>query len=98
MTRRSAWWAECPIRPRKRLRHGGCVEERQGLARPGPAVRVEWVDRPVREGVHADLEERLGGRAIRLSEPFMKSVIANLDNDWTLGSQDIDAFLRDSEA
>ena len=28
----------------------------------------------------------------------MKKVVANLDNDWTLGSQDIDAFLRDSEA
>jgi hypothetical protein len=33
-------------------------------------------------------------RAIRLSAPFMKEVIANLDNDWTLGSGEIDAFLR----
>jgi hypothetical protein len=33
-------------------------------------------------------------RALILSEPFMKSVIANLDNDWTLHSSDIDAFLR----
>jgi hypothetical protein len=33
-------------------------------------------------------------RAVTLSEPFMKGVIANLDNDWTLGSRDIDAFLR----
>jgi uncharacterized protein DUF6166 len=33
-------------------------------------------------------------RAIRLSEPFMKTVIANLDNDWTLTSQRIDEFLR----
>jgi hypothetical protein len=33
-------------------------------------------------------------RAIRLSEPFMKEVVANLDNDWTLGSGEIDAFLR----
>jgi hypothetical protein len=35
-------------------------------------------------------------RSIALSEPFMKSVIANLDNDWTLTSVDIDAFLRKS--
>ena len=33
-------------------------------------------------------------RSIALSGPFMKSVIANLDNDWTLTSVDIDAFLR----
>ncbi len=33
-------------------------------------------------------------RAIALSEPFMKSVVANLDNDWTLTSAGIDAFLR----
>lgn len=26
-------------------------------------------------------------------EPFMKSVIANLDNDWTLSSSDIDEAL-----
>jgi hypothetical protein len=44
----------------------------------------------------AILVDHLGDRerAIRLSEPFMKSVIANLDNDWTLTSQDVDAFLR----
>jgi Family of unknown function (DUF6166) len=35
-------------------------------------------------------------RSIALSGPFMKSVIANLDNDWTLTSVDIDAFLRKS--
>jgi hypothetical protein len=32
--------------------------------------------------------------AVALSEPFMKGVVANLDNDWTLESGDIDAFLR----
>jgi hypothetical protein len=32
-------------------------------------------------------------RAIALSEPFMKSVIANLDNDWTLTGEEIDAFV-----
>src|SRR6516165_3755436 len=35
-------------------------------------------------------------RAVTLSEPFMKGVVANLDNDWTLDSGDIDAFLRKS--
>ena len=46
----------------------------------------------------AILYDHLGDkeRAIRLSAPFMTAVVANLDNDWTLGSQDIDAFLRDS--
>jgi Family of unknown function (DUF6166) len=37
-------------------------------------------------------------RAIKLSEPFMKGVIANLDNDWTLESKDIEAFLRSDRA
>jgi hypothetical protein len=48
----------------------------------------------------AILYDHLGDKelAIRLSAPFMTAVVANLDNDWTLGSQDIDAFLRDSEA
>jgi hypothetical protein len=29
-------------------------------------------------------------RALRLSEPFMKSVVANLDNDWQLTGEAID--------
>jgi hypothetical protein len=29
-------------------------------------------------------------RAIRLSEPFMKFVIANLDNDWTMSGDEVD--------
>jgi hypothetical protein len=36
-------------------------------------------------------------RAVRLSQPFMQEVIANLDNDWTLASDRIDAFLRRNE-
>ena len=36
-------------------------------------------------------------RAIRLSEPFMKSVVANLDNDWTLKSAEIDGALKSIE-
>jgi hypothetical protein len=33
-------------------------------------------------------------RAIRLSEPFMQEIVANLDQDWTLGGDEIEAFLR----
>lgn len=36
-------------------------------------------------------------RAIRLSEPFMRAVVANLDNDWQLTGNDIDAALRQLE-
>lgn len=37
-------------------------------------------------------------RAIRLSEPFMKTIVANLDNDWTLHGSDIDTFLKSATA
>src|SRR5215831_16720523 len=33
-------------------------------------------------------------RAVRLSEPFMEEIVANLDNDWQLAGDEIDAFLR----
>lgn len=44
----------------------------------------------------AILYDHLGDqdRAIRLSEPFMRRVIANLDNDWHIDGTEIDAFLR----
>jgi hypothetical protein len=35
-----------------------------------------------------------GARSVALSESFMKEVVANLDNDWRLGSDDVDAYLR----
>jgi len=40
----------------------------------------------------AILVDHLGdkARALRLSQPFMKSVVANLDNDWVLKGEDID--------
>src|SRR5262245_44633386 len=40
----------------------------------------------------AILYDHLGDkdRAIRLSEPFMRTVIAELDNDWTLTSEDVE--------
>jgi hypothetical protein len=34
-------------------------------------------------------------KAVRLSEPFMKSVIANLDNDWVLTAKEINAALKE---
>ena len=45
----------------------------------------------------AILVDHLGDneRAIRLSEPFMKKIVANLDNDWRLTGAEIDAALRD---
>ena len=48
----------------------------------------------------AILYDHLGDkdRAIGLSEPFMKTVVANLDNDWTLSSGDVDAFIKQSAA
>ena len=44
----------------------------------------------------AILFEHLGDedRAIRLSEPFMKQIVANFDNDWVLSGDEVDAFLR----
>ena len=36
-------------------------------------------------------------RSIDLSEPFMKEIVANLDQDWTLGGDEIDTFLRRRE-
>ena len=47
----------------------------------------------------AILVDHLGDkdRAIKLSGPFMKKIVANLDNDWTLSSEDIDVFLRAGE-
>lgn len=44
----------------------------------------------------AILFDRLGNkeRAIKLSGPFMKTVIANLDNDWKLTGEDVDTFIR----
>ena len=47
----------------------------------------------------AILVEHLGDkqRAIRLSEPFMRAVVANLDNDWTLTGGEIDAAVAQIE-
>jgi hypothetical protein len=36
-------------------------------------------------------------RALRLSEPFMKSVVANFDQDWVLQGDEIDRAIKDIE-
>jgi hypothetical protein len=62
----------------------------------------EWTyegDSP-RQLALAILMDHLGDadRAVRLTEPFMQRVIANLDNDWRLTSTDIDAGLAADRA
>ena len=37
-------------------------------------------------------------RAISLSQPFMKEIVANFDNDWTLTGAQVEAFLRTTAA
>jgi hypothetical protein len=37
-------------------------------------------------------------RAITLSEAYMKDVIANLDNDWTIRGDDIEVYLGERVA
>ena len=61
----------------------------------------EWTyegDSP-RQLALAMLVDRLGDneRALRLTEPFMKAVVANLDNDWQLTGAEIDAAIRGLE-
>jgi hypothetical protein len=36
-------------------------------------------------------------RAVVLADPFMRRVVANLDNDWTLTGADIDRAVREIE-
>jgi hypothetical protein len=47
----------------------------------------------------AILYDHLGDkdRAIRLSESFMKKVVANFDNDWLLQSDEIVAYIGETE-
>ena len=47
----------------------------------------------------AILYEQLGDseRAVRLSEPFMKKVVADLDNDWVLAGADVDRAVAEIE-
>jgi hypothetical protein len=45
----------------------------------------------------AILVDHLGDkeRAIRLSGPFMKNVVANLDNDWTLSGAEVEQAVKE---
>jgi hypothetical protein len=59
----------------------------------------EWTyegDSPLQLAL-AILADYLGDndKAIRLSEPFMKTVVANLDNDWRLTGAEVEAALRE---
>ena len=47
----------------------------------------------------AILADYLGdnARAIRLSEPFMKQIVANLDNDWQLTGAEVDVAIQSIE-
>ena len=48
----------------------------------------------------AILYDHLGDRlrAVNLSDLFMRTVIANLDNDWVLTGAEVDAFVRSKAA
>jgi hypothetical protein len=37
-------------------------------------------------------------RAIALSQAFMKEIVANFDNDWTLTGAQVEAFLHTAAA
>jgi len=61
----------------------------------------EWTyegDSP-RQLALAALVEHLGDneRAIRLSDAFMRKVVANLDNDWVLSGAEIDKAIAEME-
>jgi len=61
----------------------------------------EWTyegDSP-RQLALAILADYLGdkGRALQLSEPFMKEVVANLDNDWRLTGAEVEVAVRGIE-
>ncbi|HWE21621.1 MAG TPA: DUF6166 domain-containing protein [Hyphomicrobiaceae bacterium] len=47
----------------------------------------------------AILFDHLGdkARAIKLSEPFMRKIVANLDNDWSLTSDRIEKAIEEIE-
>jgi uncharacterized membrane protein len=38
------------------------------------------------------------GRAVAMAEPFMKAVVANLDNDWMLSGEDVGRFVSGKAA
>lgn len=76
---------------------GQPLDERYDIRR-FTTMGFEWTyegDEP-RQLALALLADHLGDaeRALALTEPFMKRVIAELDNDWNLKGSDIDAALE----
>jgi len=80
---------------------GAALPERYDVHRFTP-YGFEWTYEGAepRQLALALLVDHLGDqdRALALSEAFMKRVVANLDNDWVLSSEDIDAALHRIEA
>lgn len=79
---------------------GERLDERYDLRR-FTSYGFEWTyegDSP-RQLALAILVDHLGdgNRALALSQPFMQRIIANLDNDWTLNSAEIDAAIHELE-
>lgn len=77
---------------------GKPLDPRYDLRRFSPAG-FEWTyegDGP-RQLALALLADHLGDpqRALALTEPFMRSVVAELDNAWSLTGEEIDRALRD---
>ncbi len=79
---------------------GRRLDERYDLKR-FTSGGFEWTyDGPEpRQLALALLADHLGNdaAALQLHEPFMRAVVSNLENDWTLTSQDIDAALKRNE-
>ena len=76
---------------------GGKLNPRFDLKRLSPAG-FEWTyegNGPAQLAL-ALLADHLGddARALRLYEPFMRAVVAELDNSWELTSDEIDAALK----
>jgi hypothetical protein len=76
---------------------GACLSEHYDVKR-FTKYGFEWTydGESPRQLALAILYDHLGDkdRAIALSSPYVKDVIANLDNDWTLTGAEIDAYLR----
>lgn len=80
---------------------GRALSPRYDLKRLSPAG-FEWTYEgagPAQLAL-ALLADHLGddGKALALYQPFMRKVVAELDNSWELNSAEIDAALREIDA
>ena len=75
-----------PLRPRYDIRRLASTGFEWTYEGPGPAQLAL-----------ALLADHLGDskKALKLYEPFMKRIVADLDNSWELTSADIDAALKE---